>query len=225
VQPGGYSFNATPAPTSFDHSDAWQYELGLGATTTDGKWSGRITGFYTDIHDYQVFRPTGFGNFTMLNAERAHTVGAELELTAKPAKEWQFTLGGGLVSAKFDEFTDPVTAENFKDKNINLVPKYTLNASVSWHPDDHWFVQVSEQVIGDFDFDEANTAGQSAYGLLNFRVGWQDKHWGVAGFGQNVLDQRYASTAFHFNQPPAGNYFLTTPGRPAMFGIELFARF
>lgn len=224
-QPGGFVFNAAPAPTSYTDSDSWHYELGAGIVSADGKYSGRVTGFYNDMSDYQVFRPTGFGSFAMLNADRAHTVGAEIELSARPDEHWRFTFGGGFVSAKFDTFTDPNTLENFADKDINLVPAYTLDASVSWHPDEHWFAQVGGQVVGQFYFDEANTTKQSAYGLLNLRAGWQDKHWGVAFFARNALDKEYAATGFHFNQPGTGDFFVVTPGEPAVFGVELSARF
>lgn len=223
-QPGGFTLNAAPAPTAYDDSDSWHFELGGSQSSVSGKRNVRASVFYNTIRDYQVFRPTGFGNFGMLNADRAHTAGAEMEASYQPNSHWRISLGGGFVSAKFDEFTDPNTSAVYDDNDINLVPDYTLDATVIWQPDAHWFVSANTQLVGSVWWDEANTTKQGAYGLLNLRAGWQAGHWGVAAFGRNVLDQEYAATAFQFNQPPAGVFFVGTPGEPAVFGIELFAR-
>ena len=224
-QPGGVSFSAAPAPTSFADSDSWHYELGAGTELAGGKVTVRSAVFYTDVQDYQIFRPTGFGNFAMLNADRAHTLGAELELTVRPTEHWEVALRGGVVRAKFDDFTDASNGAALDDKDINFVPRYTVDGTLTWHPGRNFFAQAGGQLIGPFWFDENNTTRQDAYGLLNARAGWDNGHWGCAVYGRNVLDQHYVANAIHFNQPGLGDFFVVTPGEPAMYGIELFAKF
>lgn len=224
-QAGGFSYSAAPAPPAFGEVDSWHYELGAHAEFSEGAWSATGIAFYNDVRDYQVFRPTGFGSFAMLNAARAHAVGFEGELVAKPCSSLRLALGGGVVSAKFDEFTDASNGAVLDHKDINFVPNFTLNASATWTPCEHLFLQTGVRVIGDTWFDEGNTQKQSAYALLDARVGWETAHWGVAVFGRNVTDTHYAANAIHFNQPGSGEFFVLMPGEPAMYGVELSVRF
>jgi iron complex outermembrane receptor protein len=69
---------------------------------------------------------------------------------------------------------------------------------------------------------EQNTAGQDAYQLLNVRLGWQDTHFGVAVFGQNLTDETYFS--FPIPGGPGGD-FIVAPGAPRTFGLVASARF
>lgn len=223
--PGGYSFGAAPAPTGYAAAKSWHYELGGERELVSDQVSLRATAFYSQVDDYQVFQPSGYGTFTMLNAAHAHTVGGEAELLVKLPHDIALNLGGGLVSAKFDDFTSPVSGENFSGKTINLVPNYTLNASLTWTPGEHFFFQAGGQIVGPFWYDEVNSAEQEMYGLLNLRAGWNEKHWSVTVFAQNALDTTYTANAIHFNQPPTGSYFTVTPGQPAIIGIEVALRF
>ena len=223
--PGGYSFSGAPGPTSYSAANSWHYELGAEQQLMTDKLSLRATAFYTAIDNYQDFQPTGFGSFTMLNATRAHTAGGEVELLASLTHDVVLNLGGGFVSAKFDDFISPTSGANYAGKTINFVPNYTVNTSLTWRPGDHFFFQAGGQIVGSFWYDEANSAKQEMYGLLNLRAGWQEKHWSVTVFAQNALDTSYVANAVHFNQPPAGSYFAVTPGEPAVFGVEASVRF
>ena len=223
--PGGYSFSAAPGPTSYSAAKSWHFELGAERPLIPDRLSLRATAFYTKIDGYQDFQPTGFGTFTMLNAAHARTVGGELECMASLPHDVALNVGGGFVSAQFDRFTSPTTGANYDGKTINFVPSYTVNTSLTWQPGEHFFFQAGGTVVGPFWYDEANTAEQNMYGLLNLRAGWNEKHWGVTLFAQNALDTSYVANAFHFNQPPAGSYFVVTPGEPAVFGAEVSCHF
>jgi iron complex outermembrane receptor protein len=191
----------------------------------DSKLSVAAAAFYNDVRDYQDLRPTAFGGFLMLNAARAHTVGVELELAARPNEHWEFTFAGGWVDARFDRFTDTSNGVNLDGNTINFVPEYTLDAAVTWRPIGGWFARLDTQGIGPFWFDEGNTQEQSTYWLLNARVGWQGKNFACALFGQNLLDTEYVANAIHRMLPGAGDFFSATPGDPLVLGVEVSARF
>ncbi len=223
--PGGYSFSGSPAPTSFGAAESWHYEIGVERPLISEKFTARATAFYNEIKDYQDFQPTGFGSYSMLNAAEVHTIGGELELLANLPENMFLNLGGGYVSAQFDRFQDPVNGANYNGRTINFVPEYTVNANLTWRPGEHFFFQAGGTVVGPIAYDEANSAHQNMYGLLNLRAGWEAKHWGVTVFAQNALDTAYVANAIHFNQPPTGSSFVVIPGEPAVFGIEASVKF
>ena len=78
------------------------------------------------------------------------------------------------------------------------------------------------QGLGGYSFFEDNARGQTAYELLNARVGYERAGIGVSLFAKNLEDTGY----FPFALPGGpGGAILTTPGEPRTFGIMVSARF
>jgi len=251
--PGGFNSSSGPTLDSFKDSDSWHCEIGarwqhqptiaepgapapggdsanpqiaaapFWASAESGQYSAAIAAFYNDVRDFQDLRPTQFGGFTMLNAASAHTVGVEAEVSARPVPQWELSVSAGWTDAVFDEFTDTSNGADLDGKTINFVPEYTVDAALTWHPFGGVFARVDAQGIGSFWLDDANTYQQSAYWLLNARVGWQGPHFGAALFGRNLLDARYITSTIEFKTPQ--DFFAVTPGEPLVVGFELSARF
>ena len=77
---------------------------------------------------------------------------------------------------------------------------------------------------GDFQYDDANTARQSAYSLTNFRAGVRAKHAFAEGWVRNAFDTRYVPIAFAYpGLAPSG--FIGEMGRPRTFGLRLGVTF
>lgn len=99
---------------------------GSSATLLDGKLVASASGFWTDTHNYQVYRPvvtfdgqsSGL-DFYILNAKEARTIGVELELRALPCKYFEFRLAAGYQNAEFRDFkTPPPFSQNLDGKTI-----------------------------------------------------------------------------------------------------------
>ena len=89
------------------------------------------------------------------------------------------------------------------------------------------FATVGVTAIGQWYFDEPNTASQSAYGLLYARAGWERKNFGIAVFGRNLTDTAYYANALDLG-PRAGfnnGFFVGTPGDPMVVGVEVTGKF
>ena len=71
---------------------------------------------------------------------------------------------------------------------------------------------------GAFKYDEANTAGQDAYSIANFRAGVRAKYLSVEGWVRNAFDTRYIPVAFAYG-PFAPSGFVGEMGRPRTFGV------
>ena len=230
---GGYQsggFNASnddPVQSKFDPARSWNYEAGLKSDWADHRFSANLAFFYTDTQDYQVYRLNGAdpSQAYLQNADRATTYGAELEFTARPATGWEFTGGLGYTHAEYDRYFDPVNGVNLNGKTISFVPEFTGNIAGQYRFPFGLYVRVEVQALGEYFMTEDNTAKQSAFGLLNARIGYEAKHWGIYIFGRNMLDKHYAANALDLRYALQPDELVLQPGNPATFGVAFTAKF
>ena len=72
---------------------------------------------------------------------------------------------------------------------------------------------------GDMEYDEANTARQGAYSLVNLRGGVRTRYVLVEAWMKNAFDTRYVPVAFPY-QGFAPSGFIGEIGRPRTFGVS-----
>jgi outer membrane receptor protein involved in Fe transport len=79
---------------------------------------------------------------------------------------------------------------------------------------------VEYVAVGDTFYDAANSPmfKQSAYALLEARIGFERKHWALFLFAQNLTDANY----FTKKVPPLD---AGAPGQPRTFGLMATARY
>lgn len=226
-QPGGFSPSQdNPATANYAKSTSEHYELGLTSRLLDGKLRASVSGFLIETKDYQVYRPVSFTDFRVLNADRACTWGAETELRWAPVRGLELAVAAGWSQAEFRNFTAPnplgAGTEDLGGRTINFVPQFTLDASGTYRFPSGWFVGAGVTAVGEYWFDERNTAKQSPYALVRIRAGWEKGNFGVAAFAHNLTDTHYYANALDLG-PSQG--FVGTPGDPQVFGIEVTGRF
>lgn len=230
---GGYQsggFNASvddPAESRFDPARSWNYELGLKSDWADHCFTANLALFYTDTQDYQVYRLNGAdpSQAYVQNADRAKMMGAELEFAARPAAGWEFSGGIGYTHAEYDRYFDSVNGVSLNGKTISFVPELTGNIAGQYRFPCGFYARVEVQALGDYYLTEDNAAKQSAFGLLNCRVGYDTKHWSIYVFGRNVLDKEYAANALDLRWGGQPDMIVLQPGNPATVGVALTARF
>jgi len=234
---GGYQsggFNASnddPVESRFDPATSWNYELGLKSDWADRCFSANFALFYSDVTDYQVYRlnaadPT---QAYIQNADRAALMGAELELSARPAEGWEFTGGVGYTHAEYDRYFDSVNNVSLDGNAISFVPEFTANLAGQYSFPSGFYVRLEMQALGDYYLTEDNTAKQAAFALLNARVGYDTRNWGVYVYARNILDKEYASNALDLRRQIApgqlSDDLILQPGNPVTVGVAVTARF
>jgi iron complex outermembrane receptor protein len=133
----------------------------------------------------------------------------------------------GYTHARFGAGTTSSGAD-VSDKKIPDMPDYTASfgAQLS-RPVRHEIRAYGRAEVvfyGAFQYDDANTAGQDAYSLTNFRVGARGTYLFVEGWIRNAFDTKYIPVAFAYGQlAPSG--FVGEMGRPRTFGITVGAGF
>ena len=82
---------------------AWNYELGAKTQLADGRVTFNSSVFYSDIEDLQANVDSGnCSSRIVVNVPKAHTLGVEAELFAKPSDRWDFGIGATWVEARID---------------------------------------------------------------------------------------------------------------------------
>ncbi|MCH2593861.1 MAG: TonB-dependent receptor, partial [Pedosphaera sp.] len=117
--------------------------------------------------------------------------------------------------------------------DINFVPEYTANLaahiSLPWNLSMLWEVQG----VGDYWLDEANTAEQDAYSLVNGRISYKRDNWELFVYARNLSDEGYSNNALDLRytdfsnpaSPRQAGMILHIPGWPRTFGVGLHTSF
>jgi iron complex outermembrane receptor protein len=120
---------------SYKDESLWNYEVGV-----KGGGHGltfNAAGFYTDISDLQVTLDAGScSSRIVFNVPKAHTMGVEWELSARPAPGLDLSIAGSLLQAKFDSTVTTgagAVIGGIRDGNrLPTVPKFQVAASATY---------------------------------------------------------------------------------------------
>ena len=244
-QSGGFNFyDGTPESAQFDSAESWNYEIGWASSWNEGRTHTRIAVFYSDFENYQVYRlnPVNPTQAYMVNAEEATSYGVEIEAETEVAETLMLSAALGLVNAEFDNYTDsvlrgalgPMAADyEFSGNDINFVPEYTANVAAHIKLPWNLFMLWEVQGIGNYWLDEANTAEQDSFALVNGRLSYKRENWELFVYGRNLSDEGYSNNALDLRYtdysnpaaPRTAGMVLHMPGWPRTFGAGLKASF
>ncbi|MBA4150708.1 MAG: TonB-dependent receptor [Verrucomicrobia bacterium] len=222
-QSGGFNAaNNNPAMSRYDSSHSWHYEIGAKSKFLEDRLFVNAAVFYSDYDDYQTYRINPFNPIDayMINAENVRSYGAEVDATIRPVQGLELSAAAGVTKAEFREF-----AGIFDGNDVNFVPEFTANIAVQYRLSCGFYARVEVQGLGDYWLDEANTAKQSAFGLVNARLGYENKHFEVYLFGRNLLDKEYTNNALDLRWALQPDLLVRQPGDPMTFGIAIAGKF
>jgi outer membrane receptor protein involved in Fe transport len=262
---GGYNvdrsgFAMTPATTSsaalsvddlhFDPEFTDSFEAGIKTTLFGGTTTFNVTGFYEQIHDYQLNAFNGF-NFITRNVPEAISQGVEVELATRPTEH--LTLSGGVVynDAYYDttvNFNAPGVADPF---NRNIVfsgdpfafaPKWTVTGGAMYdlplygsdvharfYLDGRWNDGYRTQTLSR---DPTGGTDNSSFAIFNGRIGIgpENQRWSLEFWGRNLTDETYLVGAFvpPLQDSSTSSTFATYvgyPNEPRTYGVTVRARY
>jgi len=194
-RPGGFSaFIDPPASPEYDTELVWANELGAKTGWLERKLSVNAALFYNRVWDYQVERTVaGTTDLAIFTAPEVHTMGAEVELIARPVTGLELSGAFGYTHAEFVRYQDPTTGVDLAGNDTPYTPEFTATAAAQYKHRLGFFGRVEFVAIGETFYDEANTGRfrQASYGLLNARLGYERKHFAVFLFGRNLTDTEY----------------------------------
>ncbi|NJR66672.1 MAG: TonB-dependent receptor [Leptolyngbyaceae cyanobacterium CRU_2_3] len=220
-RPGTQNYRAdNQASLIVEPEESWNYELGLKTSWLDDRLTFNIAAFYNDVTNYQVLLPGPDTLFRDIASAQARVLGVELELKATPFDGFDIIAGFGYSDARFTDYTNPFTNENFDGNRLLFSPEYTYNLALQYRSPGGLLGRLELQGLGPYYFDEANTLKEGPIALFNARVGYEFETYSVYVFVNNLLNTRYVTVAF-----PSGNDTLAGYGDRRTFGVQVQARF
>ena len=227
-QSGGFNYyGGAPDTAQYDSAESWNYEIGWFASWNGGRLNTRAAVFYNDFENYQVYRlnPLNPTEAYMVNASEANSYGLELEVEAAVSETVTLSAALGVINAEFDSYSDNVlrgvlgpnaAGYEFGGNDINFVPEYTANLAA--HVELPWnlYSNIELQGIGDYWLDEANSAEQDAYTLINARIGYKRNNWELFVYARNLTDEDYSNNALDLRYMDYSN-----PAAPSPAGMIL----
>lgn len=126
---------------SWTDETAWNYEVGTKSQWMGGRASLNLSAFYMDIRDIQLVVTAGScSSRLVLNVPKARSQGAEIELTAAPNENFDFSVAGTFSDAKLtssftapDASGNPVVVSGIEEGNrLPSVPRLQGSASATF---------------------------------------------------------------------------------------------
>jgi iron complex outermembrane receptor protein len=219
---GGFSYATDDTElTRFDPEVSTAYELGLKTEFPELRLRVNLAAFYTRVDDYQD--RVQFDYFTVIQANvmEADIYGFELE--AFYALTDTISLSGffGYTNAKYGEYIDSITGDNYEDNNIVLSPEFESGLFVTYRNQLGIFARAEMQLVGTTYFDRANTRKQDAYSLFNVKLGYEQETWDVYLSVKNLTNKQYFMEAIDYSDTG----FMGTVGDPRTISLVFNYRF
>jgi iron complex outermembrane recepter protein len=228
---GGFNgrANAPGDVSSFDPEFVWTYELGLKASSADGRMFGNFALFHSDYEDFQARvaeivdpeAPIPNFSFPVLNAGKLRIQGAEFEGGMFLGRGTRLSTQIGYQNARYREFQDD-QIDRTNDK-VPFSPRWTARLAAS-----HSFDLAGGAGItlgGDVSYrddtwlsvDNREVLKQDSYALVGlfgtFDTG--DERWQVRAGVRNLTDKLYKTDAQEFSS--VGNIQTAYYGWPRHF--------
>jgi iron complex outermembrane receptor protein len=226
---GGFNAASPPGAEAYGQEHSWNYEAGAKTSALADRLSANVAAFRIDWRDLQVNVPNPFvpAQFFIANAAGANSTGVEFELHARPEPGLDLFGGTGFTHARFASGSTS-NGVNVSGNRLANAPSYTADFGVQYsralRGDLALTARAEAICYGDYQYDDANTAGQGAYRLAHFRAGVRAKRAFGEVWVRNAFDTHYIPVAFPYpGLAPSG--FIGESGAPRTFGVRVGVSF
>jgi iron complex outermembrane recepter protein len=220
--PGGFNYFASAGDeedNSFDPQRSMNYELGIRVALNRLRVSAAL--FYMDIKDIHVYKAFG-GLYRTDNADKAHSMGAEVDFAFRLTDTIELTGAAGIIEAEYDDY-DAGDGIVFDGKPIQNTPSYTLNLGIAYLHPGGFYSRADVRGQGDIHFyDDARKdfVKENAYVTVDAKIGYRFGDWDIYAYGNNLTDEEYINNYM-------SNFMVAvaTFGEPRTFGVGVRYRF
>lgn len=220
---GGFNPAAPAGSESYDEEATWNVEGGTKAQFAGGHATASAAVFFTDWNDLQLNLPNLSvpGQFYIANVGAAQSTGVEFSLTAQPHDMVSIFGSFGYTHARFGDGSIS-SGLDVSGNTIPNTPDYTVGLGAQFtRPVGQYTVYGRGEAafVGEFQYDDFNSASQEAYTLVDFSAGVERHGLLIELWVKNAFDERYFPIAFAYGAlAPSG--FIGETGRPRTWGIR-----
>jgi iron complex outermembrane receptor protein len=189
----------------------------LKSAWLDNRLLANLSIFHNDVSNYQVLQYDSSGFFGRVNNVDLKATGVEFELNAKPTKGLDIIASIGYVDSRYKNYFNTDTGINLSDNRVPLAPQFTYNLAVQYRSSGGIFSRGELRGYGLTYFDDDNQIKQNPYAIVNARIGYEGKKYGIYLYANNLFDTRYITSGFAFPPPTQTVGF----GDPVTYGIQV----
>lgn len=221
--PGGFNYFATSGTgddNSFKPQRSTNYELGVKAAFDRLRLAASL--FRMDIKDIHVYKSATGGIWLTSNARKAHSQGAELEVTYLPIDSIELSAAAGLIDAEYDDY-DTGTV-NFRGEKIENTPSHTVRVGIAYNHPKGFYTRADIRNQGATHYyDDANKsfAKEGNYTVVDMKAGYRFGDWDIYAYVKNLTDEEYINSF----RSSLSTVAMATFGQPRTFGTGLRFRF
>ncbi len=215
ANPTGPGFNPDIGPQT-----SITYEIGARDSFGE-RLSLGVAAYRIDIDDELIPFELPGGEIAFRDAGRSRRYGTELEWRAAPHPELSWSGAFTWLHARYvDYVTD---AGDFSGNTEPGIPEWQLYQELAWRHRSGLVVALEAFVVSEMFVDDANSAKNGAYELLNLRASWQGEVGGllVAPFLglNNLTDEKYNGIVRLNAQ--GGRFYEPAPGFNVYGGVTI----
>ena len=214
-----------PIPPASSPDSLWNYEIGEKSTFLDGRLLVNASAYYIDWSNIQLNEITVPSGINFIgNAGIAHIKGFELEIQARPTREWSF--GGSLsVNDAHLVSVNPTVSATVGDQLPGSAPVTGVVYGQFTYPlrgDASAFLRVDARWIGKeyANLMNATSLTYGDYSTVNIRGGFNWGRYGASVFVTNAFNNDGKTAAFI----EIGSQ-VAVRQQPVTFGITLDAKY
>lgn len=194
------TFTSPEYPSVYGEETLWNLEVGFKGSWVDNRLTGQLTAFCLSRNDAQLRDSVGAGGFfryLTVNGEDATHLGTEAELQWQFSENWRIAAGIGFLDAERDSYLDP--GGLVPERELASAPSYNYNFRLNYSAESGVFGSIA--LAGRDAYFESNSHLQprDAVATVNASAGYQFENWCISVWSKNLLDERYASRVFFFD--------------------------
>ncbi len=214
---GGFNPNVDPQL-------ATNYEVGIRGTLGERN-RYELSLFTIDVEDelipFELAAQPGRDFFS--NAGKSTRNGAEISFVSQPVEGLRISVAYTYSDFEFDEFLDD-NGNDFSGNALPGIPDDLFRGEVAYTHPSGFYGAIDLLSVGDFFVNNANSAVNDSYSVVNLRVGHVDLRfgdWVLSPFVgvNNLADEQYAANA-RLNAF-GGRYFEPAPERHFYGGLAI----
>lgn len=220
----------------FDPEHLDTFEAGIKSEWFDSRLRANLAVFYNQYDDMQVTQnvtyPSGANSASVQNAGKAHSSGAELELTAVASDNLMINLAAAYLDSEYDTYRttapDPITGAlinvSYAGNQLMNAPHWSGNINATYtlpiaDGEADFYLQLthSSKKISNYTAYPQEHVGEIT--LLNGRISWRPEsdRWSMALYGRNLTNKKY----FLQKQWFAPSFGQGSLGNPREYGVDV----
>lgn len=234
---GGFQyvpFSRGQADILFAPEDISAYEFGFKTEWLDRALRINGAAYYYDYKNLQISRiilPAGTSAPVSLisNAASSTIKGLDLEITARPSRNFEVNIAYGYLDAKYDSYVFNATTD-FSNTRMVRAPEHSINIGAEWRipvlGDGELSLRADYALTGDFFHEPGQgnilygtgipLTAEDGYGLLDLRATLSKANWKLTAYATNVGDTEYRRTI-----NALGSTVVGFAGTPRIYGVKL----